>query len=187
VTPDDDRAQRLLIPATFITSLGNNIQLIAALLLVRTERTMLAIGWLFIAVAAPQALLSPFFGRPADRFDRRTLWVCCDLASGLAASAPTTTVVYAANLALAVVATLFIPVSAGPIKERVRPAELQRFNANYEIAMQAGMLLSASVGGVRTPQRPPPRRAHRTLGVHVAAHPRRVTGRPATTGTPCGE
>ncbi|MEV5705157.1 hypothetical protein [Actinoallomurus sp. NPDC052274] len=41
MTPDDARAQRLLIPATFITSLGNDIQLIAAaLLLVRTERTM---------------------------------------------------------------------------------------------------------------------------------------------------
>ncbi|GAA4634076.1 hypothetical protein GCM10023196_074170 [Actinoallomurus vinaceus] len=151
------RAERLLIPATFITSLGNNIQLIAAaLLLVRAERTMLAVGWLFIAVAAPQAVLSPFFGRVADRFDRRTLWVCCDLAgavaalalpAGLAAGAPTDAVVYAANLALAVVATLFVPVSAGLIKERVRPAELRRFNANYEIAMQAGMLLSASVGG----------------------------------------
>ncbi|GAA4609143.1 hypothetical protein GCM10023195_36570 [Actinoallomurus liliacearum] len=157
MTPDDARAQRLLIPATFITSLGNNIQLIAAaLLLVRAERTMLAVGWLFIAVAAPQALLSPFFGRLADRFDRRTLWVCCDLAAalaalalpvGLAAGAPTDTIVYAANLALAVAATLFVPVSAGLIKERVRPAELRRFNADYEIAMQAGMLLSASVGG----------------------------------------
>ncbi|WP_433180485.1 MFS transporter [Actinoallomurus sp. CA-150999] len=151
------RAERLLIPATFITSLGNNIQLIAAaLLLVRAERTMLAVGWLFIAVAAPQAVLSPFFGRLADRFDRRTLWVCCDLAGalaalalpvGLAAGAPTNVVVYAANLALAVVATMFVPVSAGLIKERVRPTELRRFNANYEIAMQAGMLLSASVGG----------------------------------------
>ncbi|MCO6011229.1 MFS transporter [Actinoallomurus purpureus] len=158
--PDDApvrRAQHLLIPATFITSLGNNIQLIAAaLLLVRAGQTMLAVGWLFIAVAAPQALLSPSCGRLADRFDRRTLWICCDLASalaalalpaGLAAGAPANTVVYAANLALAAVATLFVPVSAGLIKERVRPAELRRFNANYEIAMQAGMLLSASVGG----------------------------------------
>src|SRR6476620_9347028 len=92
VLPHNDarigRAERLLIPATFITSLGNNIQLIAAaLLLVRAEQTMLAVGWLFIAVAAPQAVLSPFFGRVADRFDRRTLWVCCDLAGALAALA----------------------------------------------------------------------------------------------------
>lgn len=151
------RAERLLLPATFVTSLGNNIQLIAAaLLLVRTERTMLAVGWLFIAVAAPQAVLSPFFGRLADRFDRRTLWLGCDLAGalaalalpvGLAAGGPVKTVVYAANLALAVAATMFVPVSAGLIKERVRPSELRRFNAAYEIAMQAGMLLSASVGG----------------------------------------
>lgn len=151
------RAERLLIPATFVTSLGNNIQLIAAaLLLVRHERTMLAVGWLFIAVAAPQAVLSPFFGRLADRFDRRALWVGCDLAGGLAALAlplglaaggRLDLVVYSADFALAVVGALFVPVSAGLIKERVRPAELRRFNANYEIAMQAGMLLSASAGG----------------------------------------
>ena len=59
----------MLLPAAFITSLGNNIQLIgAALLLVRAQGSMLDVGWLFIAVAVPQAVLSPYFGRLADRF-----------------------------------------------------------------------------------------------------------------------
>ncbi|MDN3354226.1 MFS transporter [Actinomadura sp. DC4] len=151
------RAERLFIPAIFITSLGNNIQVIAAsLLLVRTEKTMLAVGWLFIAVAIPQAVLSPFFGRLADRFDRRRLWFGCDLASavaalalplGVAAGGPRHFVIYGANFALAAVSALFVPASAALIKERVRGSELRRFNANYEIAMQTGMLLSASVGG----------------------------------------
>ncbi|MEU1318814.1 hypothetical protein [Streptomyces tibetensis] len=70
------RAERLLVPAAFATALGNNVQLIVgALLMIREQQTMMAVGWLFIAVAGPQALLSPFFGRLADRFDRRALWI----------------------------------------------------------------------------------------------------------------
>lgn len=151
------RAERLLTPAVFITSLGNNIQVIAAsLLLVRAEASMLAVGWLFIAMAVPQALLSPFFGRLADRVDRRRLWFGCDLASAVAALAlpvgvalggPRDLVVYGADFALAVAGALFVPASAALIKERVPASELRRFNANYEIAMQAGMLLSGSIGG----------------------------------------
>ena len=50
------RSERLLIPAAFVTSLGNNVQVIAgALLVLRADRTMLSVGWLFIAVAAPAA------------------------------------------------------------------------------------------------------------------------------------
>ena len=152
------RAERLLVPAAFITALGNNIQLIAgALLMVRTEHTMLAVGWLFIAVAVPQALLSPSFGRLADRLDRRSLWIGCDLTSAVLALALPVWLtlggaeaagVYAANFALAVVGALFFPTSAALIKERVRPERVRRFNADYEMATQAGMLLSATVGGV---------------------------------------
>jgi MFS family permease len=152
------RAERVLVPASFVTALGNNVQLIgAALLLVRQERTMLAVGWLFIAVAVPQAVLSPYFGRLADRLDRRTLWCCCDLASALTALAlpawlaaglpGRTGAIYAATFLLAVLSALFVPASAALIKERVAPSRLRRFNAHYETALQAGMLLSASVGG----------------------------------------
>ncbi|MEU4195310.1 MFS transporter [Kribbella sp. NPDC026611] len=149
---------RLLVPAAFITSLGNNIQLIgAALLLVRAHGSMLDVGWLFIAVAVPQALLSPYFGRLADRFDRRRLWIGCDLLSaaaalclpiGLALGGPQQPLVYATNFALAVIAAQFVPASAALIRERVPVEQLRRFNAHYEIALQSGMLLSASVGGL---------------------------------------
>jgi MFS family permease len=152
------RTERLLIPAAFITALGNNVQLIAgALLVVRTDRTMLSVGWLFVAVAAPQVLLSPVFGRWADRFDRRRLWVGSDLASMVLAltlpvwlwcgGAPGPGV-YTANLALAVSGALFFPASAALIKERVAPERLHRFNASYETATQTGMFLSATVGGL---------------------------------------
>ena len=152
------RAERLLVPAAFVTALGNNVQLIAgALLMIRSGRTMLAVGLLFIAVAAPQAALSPVFGRVADRYDRRRLWIGCDLASAVLASALPVWLalggakapgVYTANFALAVVAALFFPVSNALIKERVRPERVRRFNADYEMATQGGMLLSATVGGL---------------------------------------
>ncbi len=151
------RRHKLLLPAAFITSLGNNIQLIgAALLLVRAQGSMLDVGWLFIAVAVPQAVLSPYFGRLADRFDRRRLWIGCDVVSavaalwlpvGLALGGPQQVLVYGSNFALAVVAALFVPASAALVRERVPVAELRRFNGHYEIALQSGMLLSASVGG----------------------------------------
>jgi hypothetical protein len=148
----------LLLPAAFITSLGNNIQLLgAALLLVRAQGSMLDVGWLFIAVAIPQAVLSPYFGRLADRFDRRRLWVVCDVLSAAAALAlpvglvlgmSQQALVYATNFALAVVSAQFTPASAALIRERVPADQLRPFNAHYEIALQSGMLLSAAAGGV---------------------------------------
>lgn len=152
------RTERLLLGAAFATALGNNVQLISgALLMIRQQHTMLSVGWLFIAVALPQALLSPFFGRLADRFDRRRLWIACDSASAaialalpfwLAAGGGTSVGVYAANFALALVSALFLPVSAALVKERVDGARLRRFNGGFETATQAGMLLSATVGGL---------------------------------------
>jgi len=74
------------------------------------------VGWLFIAVAGPQALLSPFCGRIADRFDRRALWIGCDATSAvlalglplwLACGGAQGPGIYTANLALAVVSALF--------------------------------------------------------------------------------
>ncbi|WP_194894059.1 MFS transporter, partial [Catenulispora pinisilvae] len=152
------RAERLLVPAAFVTALGNNVQLIAgALLMIRDDRTMLSVGLLFVAVAVPQVVLSPYFGRLADRHDRRRLWIGCDLASAVLALALPVWLacggaqgvgVYAANFALAVVAALFFPVSNAMVKERVRASQVRRFNANYEMATQGGMLLSATVGGL---------------------------------------
>ncbi|WP_327365959.1 MFS transporter [Streptomyces sp. NBC_01217] len=157
-SPPANRAERLLIPATFITCLGNSIQIIAAsLLVVQAEQTAMSVGWLFIAVAAPQALLSVWFGRLADRFDRRMLCLVCDLLSAAGAVAlpvwlllggPTDTAVYATNLALATVSALFIPASNALVKERVHPERLGKFNARFEVATQAGTLLSTGIGGM---------------------------------------
>jgi len=155
--PRPGRAERLIVPGNFITCLGNGIQLDAtSVLLVRADKATLAVGWLFIVVAIPQVLLSWWFGRVADRYDRRLLCLLCDLTSALAALAlpvwlilggPASTSSYLTNLVLAAVAGLFMPASNALIKERVPRARLGRFNSHFEISTQAGTLLSAAAGG----------------------------------------
>jgi MFS family permease len=151
------RAERLLLLAIFITSLGNSIQLTAAsIVTLRTEGSAVAVGWLFVAFSAPPVLLSFYFGRLADRFDRRTLCIVSDLGStviaiglpvwlllGLRADAG----LYAATFGLAAMGALFLPASNALIKERVAENRLGPFNANFEMAFQAGTLLSTGIGG----------------------------------------
>ncbi|MDA1358311.1 MFS transporter [Glycomyces luteolus] len=155
--PRPGRAERLLLPATFITSLGNGIQLVASAVLVfTTGHSALAVGWLFIAVSVPPALLSLWFGTVADRFDRRTLCLFADLASAAAAlvlpiwmlaGGEPGLAAYGTAFALALLAALFMPAGNALIKERVHPARVARFSAHYEMALQLGTLLAASIGG----------------------------------------
>ncbi|GIG69258.1 MFS transporter [Phytomonospora endophytica] len=152
------RAERLILPATFITFLGNNIQLSAsALLVVRTEHTAMAVTWLFVAAAIPQVLLSVPAGRLADRFDRRRLLIACDLLSAafaaalplwLLAGGEPGRAAYLVNLALAATGALFIPAGNAFVKERVGATRLGRFSARYEMVSSAGSLLSVAAGGV---------------------------------------
>lgn len=155
--PRPGRAERLLLPATFITSLGNGIQLVAAAVLVfTTGHSALAVGWLYILVSIPPALLSLWFGGIADRFDRRTLCLIADLASAAAAlvlplwmlvGGDPGPVAYGTAFALALLAAMFMPASNALIKERVHPARVARFSSHYEMALQLGTLLAASIGG----------------------------------------
>jgi MFS family permease len=150
-------AARLLLPAAFITTAGNAFQITAASILVfRAGQNTLSVGWLFIAVSIPQVALSMIFGRMTDRFDRRTLSVASDLISAASAFAlpvwlwlhqSTTLGSYLANFVLACSATLFMPASNALIKERIRTEQLVKYNAHYEIATNAGMLLASSTAG----------------------------------------
>jgi len=150
-------AERLLIPAGFITTGGNAFQITAAAILVfRAEQTTLAVGWLFIAVSIPQVALSLLFGRLVDKVDRRMLCVAADLVSAVTAFAlpvwlwingPANLGSYLANFLLACTAALFMPASNALIKERVRNERLGKFNSHFEMATNAGMLLASSLAG----------------------------------------
>ena len=157
LTIADRRSERLLVSAAFVTNLGNAIQLTAsAVLVLAAEGTTLSVGWLFIATAVPQVLLSMPFGQIADRFDRRVLCALADLTSAATAFAlplwmllggPLNVAIYLANFVLAVVAALFMPASNALIRERVEHGRLGQFNANFEVATQAGTLLACAACG----------------------------------------
>jgi MFS family permease len=150
--------ERLLLPATFITTAGNALQLTAASILVfHADSNALAVGWLFIAVAIPQVVLAVLFGRLVDRYDRRTLSVIADLVSALTALAlpvwlwlggSHTLGSYLANFLLACTAALFMPASNALVKERVRDDRLTRFNSRFEVFNNGGLLLASSLAGV---------------------------------------
>jgi MFS family permease len=150
-------AERLIVPAGFITTAGNAFQITAAAIMVfRADRTTLSVGWLFIAMSVPQAALSVLFGRMADKVDRRLLCVLSDLVSAVTAVAlpvwlwlggATSLGSYLANFLLACTAALFMPASNALIKERIRDDRLGRFNSRYEAATNAGMLLASSTAG----------------------------------------
>lgn len=150
--------ERLLLPASFITTGGNALQLTAASILVfHADSNALAVGWLFIAVAIPQVVLAVLFGRLVDRYDRRTLSVLADLVSAVTALAlpvwlwlggAHTLGSYLANFLLACSAALFMPASNALVKERVRDDRLTRFNSRFEVYNNSGLLLASSLAGV---------------------------------------
>jgi hypothetical protein len=153
----DRVTERLLIPAAFITTSGNAFQMTAAAILVfRSGQSALAVGWLFIAVSIPQVALSLVFGRVADRFDRRMLSVLSDVVSAVTACAlpvwlwwhgSATLGSYLCNFLLACSAALFMPASNALVRERVREERLVKYNAAFEAANNAGMLLASACAG----------------------------------------
>ncbi|WP_409492332.1 MFS transporter [Amycolatopsis sp. cmx-11-12] len=150
-------AERLLVPAGFVTTAGNAFQITAAAILVfHAEQTTLAVGWLFIAVSIPQVALALLFGKLVDKVDRRMLCVAADLISAMTAFAlpvwlwiggPANLGSYIANFLLACTAALFMPASNGLIKERIADERLGKFNSHFEMASNSGMLLASSLAG----------------------------------------
>jgi MFS family permease len=151
-------AERLLIPASFITTAGNAFQITAASVFVyHADANALAVGWVFIAFSLPGAALALLFGKMVDRFDRRTLSIIADVSSAVIAFALPVwlwsggsheTGAYAATFLLACSAALFIPASNALVKERIRDERLGAFNAHYELATNAGMLIGSGLAGV---------------------------------------
>jgi MFS family permease len=151
-------AERLLIPASFITTVGNAFQITAASVFVyHAASNAVAVGWVFIAFSLPGAALAFLFGKVVDRFDRRTLSIIADVSSAVISFALPIWLwsggshaggAYAATFLLACSSALFIPASNALVKERIRDERLGAFNAHYELAINAGMLIGSGLAGV---------------------------------------
>jgi MFS family permease len=151
-------AERLLVPASFITTSGNAFQITAASVLVyHADANAVAVGWVFIALSLPGAVLAWLFGKLVDKADRRTLSVIADVASAVIAfSLPVwlwsggshSIGSYVTTFLLACSAALFMPASNALVKERVREDRLGGFNAHFELASNAGMLAGSGLAGI---------------------------------------
>jgi MFS family permease len=151
-------AERLLIPASFITMSGNAFQITAASVLVyHADTNAVAVGWVFIALSLPGAALAWMFGKVVDKADRRALSVIADLSSAvIALSLPLwlwsggsrSIGSYVTTFLLACSAALFMPASNALVKERVRDERLGGFSAHFELATNAGMLIGSGLAGV---------------------------------------
>jgi|SRR5579872_162299 len=150
--------ERLLIPASFITTSGNALQITAASVLVyHANANAVAVGWVFVAFSLPGAVLAFMFGKVVDRHDRRTLSVIADVSSAVIAfllpvwlwsGGSHSAGSYATTLLLACSAALFMPASNALVKERVKDERLGRFNAHFELVTNAGMLIGSGLAGV---------------------------------------
>lgn len=151
-------AERLLVPASFITTTGNAFQITAASVFVyHADANALAVGWVFIAFSLPGAALALLFGKLVDQFDRRTLSIIADVSSAVISFALPVwlwsggshkTGAYATTFLLACSAALFMPASNALVKERVRDERLGAFNAHFELSTNAGMLIGSGLAGV---------------------------------------
>lgn len=155
--PGYRRDEARFLAATFITNLGNGIQTIAAawLTLVETD-SIVSVGVLFVIVTVPQALVSMSSGSLSDRGSRRRLCIASDLARAvcvaaiplaLAFDSGEVAVLYVSSFVVSLLDAVFVPVANGWAQQFVPPEEHRRFSSRFEIATQAGMLLSVAAGG----------------------------------------
>jgi MFS family permease len=106
---------------------------------------------LFASVVA-SVISAPFAGWLGDRFDRRRVLICADLAAAAVSAAMAATGGHAALVVLIGVSTIvqspFEPASAAALPNLVGPGEVARANALVAATSSAGYLVGPLLGGV---------------------------------------
>ncbi|ADU72829.1 MFS transporter [Pantoea sp. At-9b] len=146
-----------LLSGTFAYTFGNGIAVIAAALIMsQTTGDPGSIGVLFIMVSLPQALLSFVAGRMADHYSPQRICLVANLISasgggGLLLLAVfgelTPYPLYFFSFLLSACTAMIFPATNALIRHCVREEQLPRFSSRFEIAIQAGSLISVAIGG----------------------------------------
>jgi MFS family permease len=130
-----NKAFSRLWTARFVSFLGDSMGLVALLLYV-AERTgsALAVALLMLVGDFAPQLLSPIAGAIADRVDRRSVMVACEVAQALVVLAiavllPPLPILLALVAARSTLATVFQPASRSAVPALVPAAELARANS----------------------------------------------------------
>ncbi|NBI29100.1 MFS transporter [Chengkuizengella marina] len=114
-----------LMAAQLISSLGDWLSIVAIITLVglKWEASPMEISFIILSLAVPMALLGPFAGTIADRFNRKTLMVLSDwVRAGLIlvlAFANSIWTVYVCLFLIGMLSAVFVPAKNGKLKELV--------------------------------------------------------------------
>jgi MFS family permease len=140
-----------LCAARAVSSTGDQIAVVALVLLIADSHPATAVGGLLLAESLPM-LLSTHAGVIADRFERRRLMIGCQLGQAIIFAAVTVWLPpYAALLALLVLAsllgTLLRATTQVAVQATVPDDQLQPANALLGIALWGSVMLGPAIGG----------------------------------------
>jgi MFS family permease len=146
-------AFRSLWIARVVSFAGDQLTLVALVLLVHARHgTGMAVAALLFSIAAPR-LLGPVAGAIADRMDQRRLMRACELGRAvvvavIALTLPPFVVLIPLVVATAVLATLFMPAGRSALPVVVQAQDLQQANAFLATGYNVGLAVGPAIGGV---------------------------------------
>jgi MFS family permease len=114
-----------LMLAQLISSIGDWLSVIAIITMVglKWEASPMEVSLIILCLAVPMALLGPFTGTIADRFNRKTLMIVSDLVrAGLVlvlAFAGSLVTVYICLFLVGMLSAIFVPAKNGKLKELI--------------------------------------------------------------------
>lgn len=140
------------------SQLGDRIQQMAVLWwAVQQHGRVVDASWVMVATTLPLVVVAPFAGSLADRLDRRSLMLACDvgramLVSALCALAATGHLtlwgVVGLSLLLSTLGAVFSPAAMAIVPDLVGPEDLLRAGSLQELAMQGAGLVGPPLGGL---------------------------------------
>lgn len=153
----DNRAFRRVYVAQLVSSGGDWFSTVALLGLILGEHGSSTLaGFVFVANVLPGALLSPFAGSFADRFDRRTIMLVSEVAAGLLTltyllvDADTLWLIFVIAPLVASCKALFSPAAQAAIPNLVSPEDLPTANALSASSWGLMLAVGAALGGAVT-------------------------------------
>lgn len=152
----ENPAMRRLIVANFASGVGDWFNWIAALLvLTRITASYAALGTMVIMHTTLPVVLAPLSGAAADRFDRRTILITCDLLRlvlvlGLIVASRTgnATLVWLLLFGQYAVSAFYLPSAQALIPRLTSPAELKTANALFNTALMGAGAAGSMLGGL---------------------------------------
>lgn len=123
----------------------------------QTTGSLASTGAMLIATSLPAVLLGPLAGTAADRFDRKTIMVLCDVLRGALAVAVawlafqgllTLPLALALSAALAAVSAFFAPAALALVPSIVPEEDVLRATSLMEASVQGAAIAGPALGGL---------------------------------------